>query len=165
LKYAKENRLCIISDRLAETLDREPRTEAYDKTLHTEEKSDWLADEFLSMSTNELLPYYSFVSDHTPLSTQHGSKGEEYEDVLVIFDDIEAGWNMYSFSKLLTPAVAGDGTEGQLSRSRKLAYVCFSRAQINLRIFLYCQNATAARAELINSRLFDSEQVQILPPT
>jgi DNA helicase-2/ATP-dependent DNA helicase PcrA len=163
LRYAKENRLCIISDRLAATLDREPRTEAYDQTIHTEEKSDWLADEFLSMSTNELLPYYSFVSDHTPLSTQHGSKGEEYEDVLVVFDDIEAGWNMYSFNKLLTPAAAGDGTEGQLARSRKLAYVCFSRARMNLRIFLYCQNAKAARAELIGSELLVSEQVQILP--
>ena len=163
LRYAKENRLCIIPDRLAATLDREPRIEAYDKTIHTEEKSDWLADEFLSMSTNELLPYYSFVADHTPLSTQHGSKGEEYEDVLVVFDDIEAGWNMYSFNKLLTPAVAGDGTEGQLARSRKLAYVCFSRARMNLRIFLYCPNAKAARAELIGSELLVSEQVQTLP--
>lgn len=163
LRYAKENRLCIISDRLAETLDREPRAETYDKAIHSEEKSDWLADEFLSMSTNELLPYYSFVSDHTPLSTQHGSKGEEYEDVLVVFDDIEAGWNMYSFNKLLTPAVAGSGTEGQLARSRKLAYVCFSRARMNLRIFLYCQNAKSAHAELIGSGLFASEQVQTLP--
>lgn len=163
LRYAKEKRLCIISDRLAATLDREPRTETYDKTIHTEEKSDWLADEFLSMSTNELLRYYSFVSEHSALSTQHGSKGEEYEDVLVVFDDIEASWNMYSFNKLLTPAVAGDGTEGQLARSRKLAYVCFSRARMNLRIFLYCQNAKAARAELIRSELLISEQVQILP--
>ncbi|MGI5310758.1 UvrD-helicase domain-containing protein [Rheinheimera sp. WS51] len=163
LRYAKENRLCNISDRLAETLDREPRIEAYDRAIHAEEKSDWLADEFLSMSTNELLPYYGFVSDHTALSTQHGSKGEEYEDVLVVFDDIEASWNMYSFNKLLTPAAAGDGTEGQLARSRKLAYVCFSRARMNLRIFLYCQDAKAARVELVESELLDSEQVQILP--
>jgi DNA helicase-2/ATP-dependent DNA helicase PcrA len=163
LRYAKENHLCIISDRLAATLDRDPRTEAYDITINTEEKSDWLADKFLSMSTNELLPYYSFVSDHTPLSTQHGSKGEEYEDVLVVFDDIEAAWNMYSFNKLLTPVVAGDGTEGQLARSKKLAYVCFSRARMNLRIFLYCQNAEAARAELIGSELFANNQVKILP--
>ncbi len=162
LRYAKENRLCFISGRLTAVLDREPRTEIYDKTIHTEEKSDWLADEFLAMSTNELLPYYSFVSDHTPLSTQHGSKGEEYEDVLVVFDDIEAGWNMYSFNKLLTPAAAGDGTEGQLARSRKLAYVCFSRARMNLRIFLYCRDAQAAQSELIGSELLVGEQVQIL---
>lgn len=163
LRYAKENRLCTISDRLAATLDREPRVEAYDNAIHAEEKSDWLADEFLSMSTNELLPYYGFVSDHTALSTQHGSKGEEYEDVLVVFDDVEASWNMYSFNKLLTPAAAGDGTEGQLARSRKLAYVCFSRARMNLRIFLYCQDAKAARAELVGNELLDSEQIQILP--
>lgn len=163
LRYAKENRLCLISERLAANLDREPRVDVYDKTIHTEEKSDWLVDEFLSMSTNELLPYYTFVSDQTPLSTQHGSKGEEYEDVLVVFDDVEAGWNLYSFNKFLTPAVAGDGTEGQLARSRKLAYVCFSRARMNLRIFLYCQNAEAARSELIGNELLADEQVQVLP--
>ena len=163
LRYARDNRLCSISDRLAAALDRKPRTEDFDKLLHAEEKSDWLTDEFLSMSTEELLAYYSFVSNHTPFSTQHGSKGEEYEDVLVVFDDVEASWNKYSFTKLFTPIVAGAGTEGQLHRSRKLAYVCFSRARLNLRIFLYCRNTEAAQAELIDSGLFVGEQVQILP--
>lgn len=163
LRFAKENRLCIISDRLVSELDRKPRADPFDKTLHNEEKSDWLTDIFLSMSTDELIPYFNFVSDHTPLSTQHGSKGEEYEDVLVVFDDIEASWSKYSFNKLLTPAVAGDGTEGQLNRSKKLAYVCFSRARMNLRIFLYCQNAHDAKAELISTGLLEPEQVEILP--
>lgn len=162
LIFAKKNSLCAISDRLAENLGREPRDEEYDQDVHAEEKSDWLADEFLAMSTSELLAYYEFASDHTPLSTQHGSKGEEYDDVLVVFDDIEAGWNMYSFNKLLTPAVAGEGTEGQLVRSRKLAYVCFSRACLNLRIFLFCKNANAAQKELVESGLFTDHQVQIL---
>lgn len=163
LKFAQSNSLCSISDRLAENLEREPRGEDYDNNLHMEEKSDWMADEFLAMLPNELLAYYEFVADHTPLSTQHGSKGEEYDDVLVVFDDVEAGWNMYSFNKLLTPVAAGDGTEGQLNRSRKLTYVCFSRARLNLRIFLFCQNATTAQAELVNSSLFSAEQIQILP--
>lgn len=163
LKFARSNSLCSISDRLAENLDREPRDEDFDNNVNAEEKSDWLTDAFLAMPTNELLAYYDFASDHTPLSTQHGSKGEEYDDVLVVFDDIEAGWSMYSFSKLLTPLAAGDGTEGQLNRSRKLAYVCFSRARLNLRIFLFCQNAASSQAELLNSGLFSEEQMQILP--
>jgi DNA helicase-2/ATP-dependent DNA helicase PcrA len=163
LSFARVNSLCAFSDRLASNLDREPRSDDYDPNIHSEEKSDWLVDEFLAMPTNELFAYYDFVSDHTPLSTQHGSKGEEYEDVLVVFDDVEAGWTQYSFNKLLTPAVAGNGTEGQLSRSRKLAYVCFSRACLNLRIFLFCQNAIAAQGELVDSELFSAEQVQILP--
>lgn len=163
LKFAKQNNLCVISERLDGCLTRNPRAEEYDRNIHSEEKSDWLADEFLQMNTNELLKYYSFVSDHTPLSTQHGSKGEEYDDVLVVFDDVEAGWNQYSFNKFFTPGTAGGGTEGQLARSRKLAYVCFSRACINLQIFLFCRNVDAARAELIASELFAPEQVRILP--
>jgi len=163
LTFAQNNSLCVISDRLSEHLARERRSEEFDSTIHNEEKSDWLADIFFTMPTNELLEYYLFVSDHTPLSTQHGSKGEEYDDVLVVFDDIEAAWTMYSFTKLFTPMAAGEGTEGQLNRSRKLAYVCFSRACINLRIFLFCPNPTVAKDELIASELFLEEQIKILP--
>ncbi len=162
LEYARENSLCSISDRLAANLDRAPRSDDYDADIHAEEKSDWLVDEFMAMSTDELMSYYGFVSEHTPLSTQHGSKGEEYDDVLVVFDDVEAGWTKYSFSKLLTPVAAGDGTEGQMSRSEKLAYVCFSRARHNLRIFLFCENTETARVELVEGGLFTDEQVQIL---
>lgn len=162
LDYARQNSLCMIPERLSATLDRKPRTESYDKKFYSDEKFDWLADNFLSMTTNELISYFNFISDYTPLSTQHGPKGEEYEDVLVVFDDIEAGWNQYSFNKLFTPAAAGEGTEGQLTRSRKLAYVCFSRAQMNLRIFLYCPNPIASYCELISSGLLEENQVQIL---
>lgn len=162
LKFAQANSLCTISDRLAENLARMPRSEDYDESVHREEKSDWLVDEVFAMPTDELFPYYEFVLDHTPLSTQHGSKGEEYKDVLVVFDDVEAGWNQYSFGKLFTPLIAGVGTEGQLSRTRKLAYVCFSRARLNLRIFLYCTNASAARDELVENGLFTRDQVRIL---
>ncbi|MGJ8528610.1 UvrD-helicase domain-containing protein [Maritalea sp.] len=163
LEFAREHSLCSINDRLAEHLDRAPRSEEYDQDFHSEEKSDWLADQFFAMSTDELMSYYGFVSEHTPLSTQHGSKGEEYDDVLVVFDDVEAGWTKYSFSKLLTPTVSGNGTEGQMNRSGKLTYVCFSRARNNLRVFLFCANTVAAQSELIEGGLFTEDQVQILP--
>jgi DNA helicase II / ATP-dependent DNA helicase PcrA len=161
LMFCRENELCEISNRLMEHLDREPREEAYDPDLHSSDKSDWLADAFFGMSTSEIQPFVEFISDNTPLSTQHGVKGEEYKDVLVVFDDTEAAWNNYSFTKTLTPNTSGNPTEGQYNRSRKLAYVCFSRAEENLRILLFTPNPEIAKGELISNKLFEENQISI----
>ena len=40
---------------------------------------EWLADDFFEMSTQEIAPLANFLHEHTPFSTQHGVKGEEYE--------------------------------------------------------------------------------------
>ena len=162
LLFAREQGLCKFSPLLINHLEREPRTEEYDDDVHSADKADWLSDAFFGMSTNELNQYSDFVQDNTPLSTQHGSKGEEYDDVLVVFDDIEAAWAQYSFTKLLTPATSGEATDGQRERSRKLAYVCFSRAMVNLRILLFTTDPEKARNELVSSGLFRLDQVDIL---
>lgn len=162
LMFAKEQELCKFSPRLVTHLEREPRDEDYDEGLHSVDRSDWLSDAFFAMPTSELKQYCEFVQDNTPLSTQHGSKGEQYDDVLVVFDDVEAAWSQYSFTKLLTPQTSGEATEGQRERSRKLAYVCFSRAKVNLRILLFTANPNEAQGELVSSGLFTAEQVNIL---
>ena len=114
------------------------------------------------METTELEAYCDFIQENTAYSTQHGVKGEEYSDVLVVFDDIEAAWNNYSFSKLLTPETSGKPTEGQFQRSKKLAYVCFSRAEENLRILLYTNDANAAKKELLQEKLFSEEDISVI---
>ena len=161
LKYCRKNKLCKISDRLSEHLDRAPREEDYDPDLYSSDKGDWLADVFFDMSTCEIEPFVEFISDNTPYSTQHGVKGEQYEDVLVVFDDTDAAWNNYSFTKMLTPSTSGDPTEGQYDRSRKLAYVCFSRAEKNLRILLFTHSPEAAKKELVANKMFEEIQISI----
>lgn len=153
--------LCRMSDRVIEDLTREPMDVAFDKNLHSNEKGLWLADEFFQMSTSEVESFSDFINDNTPFSTQHGVKGEEYNDVVVVFDDVEAGWNNYSFTKTLTPQTSGDATEGQLEKSTKLAYVCFSRAEVNLRIILFTPDPVAAKNELVANGLFSKEHVSI----
>ena len=68
----------------------------------------------------------------------------------------------YSFSKVLTPGVAGDPTDGQQELTQKLAYVCFSRAEVNLRILMLSRDAEATKKELIERGLFQDGQVSIL---
>ena len=161
LTYCRDNELIAVSDRLAEELARAPRPEEFNDEADSEEKGEWLADSFFTMSTSELFAYRDFISENTPYSTQHGVKGEEYPNVLVVFDDVEANWSQYSFSKLLTPGTAGEPTEGQQERGRKLAYVCFSRAEQNLKILFFTPEPEKTKAELIDRGLFNENQIVI----
>jgi DNA helicase-2/ATP-dependent DNA helicase PcrA len=161
LVYCREHDLLGMSDRLRDLLAREARPEEFDEELYGEDKGDWLADSFLAMSTAELQAYCDFMLEHTAYSTQHGVKGEQYPNVMVVFDDVEAAWNQYSFTKLLTPRTAGEPTEGQRERGRRLAYVCFSRARENLRILLFTPEPAAARQELIERLHLRSEQIVV----
>lgn len=161
LVYCRDHDLLGMSDMLRDLLAREPRREDFDEALYGEDKGDWLADSFLAMSTAELQAYCDFMLEHTAYSTQHGVKGEEYPNVMVVFDDVEAAWNQYSFTKLLTPRTAGGPTEGQRERGRKLSYVCFSRARENLRVLFFTPEPAAARRELIETLHLRPEQIVI----
>jgi len=161
LKFCRESDLSSIPERVLDDLTRDPMKEEYNKDLHSSEKGRWLADVFFNMSPSEVSPFVDFINKNTPFSTQHGVKGEQYNDVVVVFDDTEAAWGQYSFSKTLTPDTSGGATEGQLLRSTKLAYVCFSRAKINLRIVLFTPKPEAAKKELISAKLFDEDQISI----
>lgn len=161
LRFCRDKKLCNISERLSEHLGRDARVEEYNEAEHSSDKGDWLADIFINLQTNELKPFVEFVTDNTPLSTQHGVKGEEYKNVMVVFDDTDAAWSTYSFTKTLTPNTSGNPTDGQQERSKKLAYVCFSRAEENLRILLFTPDPESAKAELIANGLFEENQISI----
>ena len=162
LRFCVDKQLIQASEGLKEHLRRGPRAETYDEAIHSVEKADWLADAFFAMDMGEIPAYASFISNNTAYSTQHGVKGEQYSKVLVVYDDIEARWNDYSFGKVLTPATIGQPTEGQLARTRKLAYVSFSRALEDLRVLLFTSNPAAAREELIARGLLLPAQIEIV---
>ena len=161
LLFCQENEIIEVSERLSRHLERSPRGVEYNKDLHEIDKEDWLVDEFFKMRTSEIEPYVDFINENTPYSTQHGVKGEEYKNVVVVYDDIEAAWNLYSFTKMLVPEIAGTPTEGQLDRSIRLAYVSFSRAVENLRILLYTADPEGTKNILIEKSLFQKDQIII----
>jgi DNA helicase II / ATP-dependent DNA helicase PcrA len=162
LQYSIKQGLIEASERLQSHLERPKRQEEYVDSQHGAERSDWLVDAFFEMRGTQLVEYCGFLDENTPYSTQHGVKGEEYDDVIVVFDDAEAAWNNYAFAKLLTPNSAGVPSDSQLARSRKLAYVCFSRAIENLRIVLFTLDPNAAKAELVAQGFFNDDQISIL---
>jgi DNA helicase-2/ATP-dependent DNA helicase PcrA len=161
LRFCIDNQIVQPSERLREHLDRAPRDEAFDEDLHSLDKGDWLADSLFQMPPGPVAHYAEYIANNTAYSTQHGVKGEEYEKVMVVYDDVEAAWNNYSFNKVLTPLTAGEPTDRQRSITQKLAYVSFSRAKEDLRVLMFTANPEGARAELINSKLLMPDQIRI----
>jgi DNA helicase II / ATP-dependent DNA helicase PcrA len=161
LRFCRDNELCPISNRLSENLDRAPRSEDYYEDIHETEKGEWLADAYFCMPLLEIENYCKFIMENTEFSTQHGVKGEQYPSVLVVFDDIGSAWNNYSFSKMLTPTTAGEPTSRQNELSKRLAYVCFSRAEKDLRIVMYSSDAPAAKEELLRNEIFTDAQIEV----
>ena len=137
LRFCRDRQIICTSDKLREHLARASRAEEYDADAHGLDKGDWLADAFFQMGVDQIAPYATFISRNTAFSTQHGVKGEEYPKVLVVYDDVEANWSNYNFTKILTPSTAGAPTDGQRERGRKLVYVSFSRAVDDLRVLLF----------------------------
>ena len=70
-----------------------------------------------------------FEQEKTPFSTQHGVKGAEFENVLVILDN--GNWNQYNFKVLFE----NSGSESIKMRTKKIFYVCCSRAINNLVVY------------------------------
>lgn len=162
LQFCVDKKILLPSEKLVEHLNRAPRAEEYQESIHELDKGDWLADSFFNMDTTEIPSYSSFILNNTAYSTQHGVKGEEYPKVLVVYDDVEANWQNYSFSKILTPGTAGVPTDGQNVRSRNLAYVSFSRAQEDLRVLFFTSNPEGSRQELIDKQLLYPDQIELV---
>lgn len=162
LRFCIEKHIVQPPERLCEHLDRAPRVEAFDEDIHSLDKGDWLADSLFRMLPGPVARYAKYIDNNTAYSTQHGVKGEQYEKVVVVYDDVEAAWNNYSFNKVLTPLTAGNPTDRQRAITQKLAYVSFSRARQDLRVLMFTANPEGARAELIGRKLLANEQIRIV---
>jgi DNA helicase II / ATP-dependent DNA helicase PcrA len=161
LRFCIDNQIVQPSERLCGHLDRAPRVEAFDDDLHGLDKGDWLADSLFQMLSGQVARFAEYIDNNIAQSTQHGVKGEEYEKVIVVYHDVEAAWNNYSFNKVLTPLTVGAPTDRQRSITQKLAFVSFSRVKEDLRVLMFTGNPGGARAELIKNKLLVVDQIRI----
>lgn len=77
----------------------------------------------------EFQKLYAYLEGHTPFSTQHKTKGAEFNNVLVVLDN--AKWNKYNFENLFLE----NGKESVLNRTQKIFYVCCTRTKENLAVY------------------------------
>lgn len=111
----------------------------------------------------ELSGYNTYVQQESPYSTQHGTKGAEFDRVVVVLDDDEGNFNLYSYDKLLglKPLSATDlknraeGRDSAIDRTRRLFYVCVSRAKRAVAVVLFAADVAKAAETVRQSALGD----------
>ena len=71
-----------------------------------------------------------YLKEFSPNCTQHSVKGSEYDNVLLV---LESNWNKYDFNTLFGK---GSPNSNVQLRTKKLFYVCITRAKKNLIIYM-----------------------------
>lgn len=91
--------------------------------------------ELYNIDYSEMINAIAFVSPESDYSTEHGVKGEEYENVLFV---ISRGWNNYKFDEqvYLNPENLTEKEYDVYIRNRNLFYVCCSRSIKKLALFV-----------------------------
>ena len=93
--------------------------------------------DFLELEYAQFLAAINFLYPEAEFSTEHGVKGEEYDNVIFV---VGKGWNQYQFETYV-PMIDGSvpipfGKEASFERNRNLFYVCCSRPKKRLVIFI-----------------------------
>lgn len=112
---ANEKGICLIDDKLIDFKD----------------KKEYLYTRLKNVKFSEFQKLYEYLEGQTPFSTQHKTKGAEFNNVLVILDN--GGWNNYNFGNLFLET----GSASVLDRTQKIFYVCCTRAKENLAVYFH----------------------------
>lgn len=91
--------------------------------------------QFLDIPYNQFLSAISFLHPESEFSTDHGVKGEQYDNVIF---SITRGWANYQFDKYMPMILdcVPDDKMTSFIRNRNLFYVCCSRPQKRLIMFI-----------------------------
>ena len=115
-----------------------------DGLIRYEERNKYVFHRVSQIKYEEFHNLYEYLEGRTPFSTQHKTKGTEYDDVFVILDN--GRWNNYNFEKLFT---GGDAASAKVvERTKKIFYVCCTRAKSRLAVYYdRPSSAVIAKAE------------------
>lgn len=124
-------------------------------------------DSFLACKASEFWGYQEYIDELSPFSTQQGIKGAEFDRVLVIADDGESSHFQFSYDKYfgIKPLSDDDkknldqGKETQVERTRRLFYVCCTRAMGDLVVVLFANDVHAAEQAVRAKNLFPNDQI------
>lgn len=111
-----------------------------DKFLLFIEENEYLYWRVKKIAFSEFQNLYKYLEGFTPFSTQHKIKGLEFENVLVFLQN--GGWSNYNFEYLFDQQIYSELSKAKqatyskiLERTKKLFYVCCTRAKDNLVVF------------------------------
>lgn len=123
---------------------------------------------FLRCGVGELAGYRHYLEDLSPFATQQGVKGAEFERVLVLIDDEEGrGQRQFSYEKYFGIVAPSDtdienlaqGKDSVMDRTRRLFYVCCSRATRDLAVVMFVHDVENAREKITETGMFEPDNI------
>lgn len=115
IEDAHRHRICFKDDKLTQFI----------------ENKEYVYNRVKQIRFNEFQKLFEYLEGRTPFTTQHKTKGDEFNNVLVILDN--GNWTKYNFENLFLE----NGSDSVLDRTKKLFYVCCTRAKENLVVFYH----------------------------
>ncbi len=118
-----------------------------DKLSRFISEKEYVYNRVKSIKYSEFQNLYNYLEGYTPFSTQHKTKGTEFNNVLVVLDN--GRWSDYNFEYLFNPEGSLNELELNKSKNRskieshpkillrtqKIFYVCCTRAKENLAVY------------------------------
>jgi DNA helicase-2/ATP-dependent DNA helicase PcrA len=155
--FCQTNQLALCSRSLQRFLEKvkidiESITVEEEKKRATKNKAFY--DSLMQTNYNEIICAFKHIKEQTSYSTKHGTKGEEYRNVLVVIDD--TSWvAKYDFQKFFNNT---DDKEHRKLRTKNLFYVSCSRAKENLVVLALSQMGDSAMIKI--TEWFGNENIQ-----
>lgn len=176
LKHVYTEGLLILDPRLASYLAPEAtppakftEEEDNDDDQEDDESDKEMAsmDAFLACPAKQLLAYQTYISERSPFWTQQGIKGAEFDRVLVVLDDAESTHFQFSYEKYLGLKAPSEtdqkhidaGEETTMDRTRRLFYVCCTRALKDLAVVLFTDDPIHAETHIRQLNLFEDSSI------
>lgn len=125
---------------------------------------------FMQCHARELWGYRRYIEKLSPFATQQGIKGAEFDKVLVVVDDEEGRSTTFSYGKYFSVTPLSDrdqenideGRDSVVDRTRRLFYVCCSRALSDLSVIVFAQDTAQMQQALLDKAFFDAGNVHVL---
>lgn len=103
------------------------------------ENGDVFFQSLMNLKFKQFKNLYTINQETSPFSTNHGTKGAEFDNVVCIINDKD--WNQYSVNNFFDGSDLG---KSRFDRTRNLFYVMCSRAKYNLAIIFLSELSESA---------------------
>lgn len=161
----RDGRLYALDDRYLQLIDDFTAAEPV-----ADPAPDNAALRFMQCEAKELWGYRRYIEKLSPFATQQGIKGAEFDKVLVVVDDKERQLPGYSYGKYfgVTPLSETDenniasGKDSVIDRTRRLFYVCCSRALSDLVVAVFTDDPENMQNAIVARGLFEPENIHLL---
>jgi DNA helicase-2/ATP-dependent DNA helicase PcrA len=155
--FCQENKLSLPSRNLTLFLEKikiDTETITDEKEQEKAIKNKTFYESLIQTNYNEIICAFKHIQEQTSYSTKHGTKGEEYRNVLVVIDD--KSWpGQYNFENFINNT---DDKEHRKLRTKNLFYVSCSRAKENLVVLALSQMGGSAMNKI--TEWFGNENIQ-----